>query len=261
MADYVAITDAEITTGVFLRPAFGRKLRDNFANLNTRVLQQESWIRVFDHFVRSETVANTNAGAGSAPALGDRWRVVMSGTTPYPTNCFSCPAPSVLRISPTVGSALDNRAVELRSRLSHSYVSTVRPLIFEGRFRLSTSILTTTSIGFGNDTFTRGIVFGFPDASNYRFSTLGPSGSLASANIPRPASGTWFTVKINLTDTPSPRAECYVNGALVHTFLSMLPTDDVPLSAHLYLQRSSVGSEYVDVDRLDYGSAGILDTP
>jgi hypothetical protein len=104
-----------------------------------------------------------------------------------------------------------------------------------------------------------------PDDANWRFVTSAGS-PLAGGSFARPGAETWYSVKIEFTDTPSNRAICSVDGTQRAFFTSNLPLTDILhswFSIGFVFTAAGGGTTLheIDCDRVDLSFPGMADAP
>lgn len=209
MADFNELTLAETAYKAGVGQDVTRKIKDNFTNLNTRLLQLESRAEVFEHFLYP-----------SYPLIGPdvgEWDDGSSGI-------FSRDAYSVIKAQSGQG----NQSVGHAITRGLIFDELTRPLTFETRIKWGGSGANTRmASGFGGyRATTRGVWLEMINSTQMRFSSRDSAGQFNGTAFSRIAISTWFKVKIIFTDDPSDRALCYVDDVLKETITSNLPTPD-----------------------------------
>jgi len=236
MADFVEFTDAETNTKAFFRQAYEKKMKDNFTNLNARVVGRDP--RVFEHFNRiglSEEFVN----------LG----VFQAG--PYST------------VTPYGHGDSGGQNIGIHTNRLFQFDGETRPLIVKGRIKKLLDVAQRLGLQENNlaSPFTdvKGIWLERLDASNWRFVSYDTARNNGTS-FTKPSDNTWFEVSIEFTGTPSNQALCRLDGVLKETLTTQLPTA-VPLFGLFMFKGSgaSPGNAVSRIDRIEYSAFAFLD--
>lgn len=239
MSDFTAFTDPETAYKAGIGQDFMRKMKDNFDNLNARINKLNNRLGFFEDF----NFAPRPSGVAILPYGFE----AISPTT------FSYPSFSVLRVS----SGNSNPGAGLVLPRPMNFASVGKPIRCKARVKRGTD----TAFRFGfqsiiNMTDSIGVWLERVDASNWRFAAYDGTreSGVSFANV---ATGTWFDFEIVLTDTPSDRALCYLNGVLKDTLTTHPPvTGDM---WGLFNWDPNAASENYDFDYVDWDADARID--
>jgi hypothetical protein len=288
---YDPILDSDIAAGGFIRQGFGRKTKDNLADHQARLSRLETQTRLFDHFqhnnpVRSfgnpeptytKNLYNPDTGGTTWNSVGPLWEYLENiGPTGSSVGAGDCPKPDYSSGRLTVSGAPPCWSAALsRLRLNFSKVSA--PLVFEARVKwrgtgagLVIGMVQTFLPNGGavqpHMGYLPGIYLSTPNSTQGQFRCFNGASVSLGALWGKKSQDAWFTVRIEMQDSPGVRALTYLDGALVDQFTQYLPTN-VNLGACLVVGKSS-GSNYwvgtgisndLEVDRVEFGCEAISD--
>jgi len=251
---FVELTDAETAFKAGIGQDTGRKIKDDFTNLNSRELKLEGGIPNIDHFnSRDGRFFTVNADEIEDRVGRFHGYRTYGGTGGALSPLWTFPAYSVVRVTSYGGGVAGNNTNLLMTWEEYVFNDVTRPLIYEARVKWrGANNPPSIVIGMADQGLTNGIWLGFPDTTNMRFTSRDASSDTHGSNFTRIAAETWFTVRIEFTDDPSNRALCYVDGVLKSTLTATLPTSR-RIAGVIYTQRGSGDANAeVDCDRLDY---------
>lgn len=259
MATFVELNDAETDSKAFMRQALGKKIKDNFTNLNARVGEIEKQARLFDHFIRRPD-GESNLSWGLTPASGvvmviEDWHIRGTLNSDLVAMNVVKPDQSVGRFAVQTGSGVRT----LTSKHTLQYDQVTLPILFECRMKLSADIRFWLGIqipGIVTPGDNPSVFLERVDASNWRFSSWDTSGNSGSS-FTKITSGNWFKVKIEFTDNPSARAICSLDDVVKETLTTQLPTNDV-LAAKLIFN-GAIAQGDLDLDLMDFGAVALDD--
>lgn len=259
---FVALTDTETNSTKPIRQALMKKIKDNFDDIQARLLAVESSLRMFDHFTWDDS--NVDAAPGT-PNL-NLWRFgVQTGGPPDSSAALRTTEHSV-RLTATPGAskgAIRMRGV-LRLTPPQSPVA-----VFRFKTIASWADFSDLVVGMGNDrdaghtdlTPTDG-VFLQMSGTSLRFASIKNGAQTSSSTFTRPAADTWMEVEVKYIDSNS--VECRFDGDLKETFDG--PTDNVPdgfgdimFPEVQFAVIVGGGTEEMDVDRGDAKLQSIAD--
>lgn len=271
--DFTALTLVETAYKYLLRQAFFRKIKDNLDNLNGRASQLESGIALLDHFTFVDqrfqrhppidlTTTSDDIIDMAGKFYGFREFAGGSGTLPP---LWTFPSNSVLRIATGQGSNA-NAKNHLMTLSEYVFNNVTRPLIYECRTQWRGSAGTPAQLWgmFGTvpgimSGPLHGIYLGFPDSTNMRFTSIDNGSATNGTSFTRVAANTWFTIKIEFTDTPSNRALCYIDGVLKETLTTNLPTSRRLHGAVYVTEQNDTATVETDVDKIKYAPVALAD--
>ncbi len=280
---YVQVADPNLDVDKPIRSVDIKQIRDNqdyFDGLLETFLQDSDARRVFSHFNRfffGKAGSNLNFGSivdgdtGLDPwALIDGfWFHVENSTadeaewrfwSPYDTSNLDH------FVTGGKSNGAGGKAVRLYNTLGINFNEMTRPIEFKIRCQLATN-LGTFQLGLRNWEHanigppvrpTDGIFLEFISAGNWQFVAANGSAYSVSAPFAAIAAATWFEVQILFQDDPANQAECYLNGALKHTFSA---ADNIPVGKTLFgcIDEDSTVANSLKLDRFEVNAAGMAD--
>ncbi len=278
-----AFTLAETAYKAGLGQDFFRKLKDNFDDHESRLVQLQGGSRIIEHFIEDDggglsffptEYNHGGTGVNSDPAgWTGSWYVSRNGMyqgydlSSRNGTIFNAakPAGSVARVA-SIGSGGAEYANWYSLKAFH-YAQVGLPIVLEARCKIGTD--NPFSFGVRQGPFSERLSFGGVgadrngiwlervDASNWRFVAFDGTRQNGS-NFTKVAAGTWFRVRIEFGSTPS--ALCYIDGTLKETLTAHLPTSSLLRAALLVCDTNLGGtSGTVDYDLVDYSCGSLLD--
>ena len=249
MPVFTQLTTADVASGSLMTAA-------KLAAVKTAM---DGQIGLFDHFnwhYSNAASANksfqdfSNAAANTVAYGADWYFVSDTGVAPV-TRIGTKPASSVARITVTAtagdyGSAISRKMFQLDS--------VTAPVIFEGRFRIVTTLDRGYWIGLRNPTAAtinespatsrKGVQLIRSSATQGVFRAV-DGGTTTGTAFTLPTLNTWFLVRIELDSASS--ARCYIDDVLTDTLTADVPAD-VPLAANIALGITSANADSLDCD-------------
>jgi hypothetical protein len=266
MADYTEISLAQATYKAGIGQDFMRQNRDNQINFNARLVQLESEVRLFDHFI-DETPAGLSLLAREGAlttgeyANGGNWMYIgFDGTGPIGTDYNAAkPTWTTGRIGSII-TTVGHYGIAF-SKKSLRFDGVTKPITYEGRFKLSADGAGLFGMRDGPyaeapTTDRQGIWVERVDSTNWRFVSYDTARNSGS-NFSKPTAGNWFKVKI-VFDTSTDRALCYIDDVLKETLTTQLPTTRI-LHAAFGLHGGGAATTDLDFDWVDWKAVALLE--
>lgn len=264
--DFSPLTLAETAYRFILRQAFFRKIKDDLDNLNGRVGQVEGGLTLLDHFASIDQRFNTINTNDIEDQVGHFYGVRdFSGAGAALPALWTFPANSVVRIAATQPAGAASGKNVLFTIPRYIFNNLTRPLIYEARVKwrgVSSPLhwfgMSDAVPAIGNYP-NAGVYLAFPNSTDMRFQCRDGTTTTNGTGFARVAADTWFTVKIEFTDTPSNRALCYIDGVLKETLTTNLPTSQGLFGAIDVQVQSSATTTESDCDRLKFSPIALAD--